>query len=58
MEAQAIETERTFKLIETFGGRLVTAVADPAIGLEQDRRTKIPVPVPPIARTACGAAET
>src|SRR5262245_40195413 len=53
----AIETEWILEIVEALARRLVAAVGDPAIRLQQDCRTEIPVAVPPIARAARGAAE-
>src|SRR5262245_7780833 len=53
----AIEPERILELVETLAGRLVAAVGDPAIGLQQDGRAEIAVAVPPVARAAGRAAE-
>src|SRR5262245_10696906 len=53
----AIEAERVLEIVEPLAGRLVAAVGDPAIGLQQDRRAKIAVAAPPVARAARGAAE-
>ena len=52
----AIEAERVLELVEPLAGRLVAAVGEPAIGLEQDRRAEELVGVPPIARAAGRAA--
>ena len=52
----AIEPERVLELVEPFAGRLVAAVGEPAIGLEQHRRPEELVAVPPIARAAGRAA--
>src|SRR6516165_2157245 len=53
----AIEPERVLELVEPLAGCLVAAVHDPAVCLEQDRGAEEAVFVPPIARTARGAAE-
>src|SRR3569623_772731 len=52
----AIEAERILELVEPLAGHLVAAVGEPAIGLEQDRRTEELVAVPPIARARGRAA--
>src|SRR5690348_6841438 len=54
----AVEPERILQLVETIAGPLVAAVGDPAVGLQQDRGSQIPVAVPPVARARGGAAET
>ena len=36
----AVEAERVLELVEPLAGRLVAAVGEPAIGLEQDRRAR------------------
>ena len=53
----AVEAERVLQPVEPLAGRLVAAVGQPAIGLEQDRRAEEAVGVPPIARAAGRAAE-
>src|SRR5580700_8294853 len=45
----AIEPERVLEIVKALAGRLVAAVGDVAIGLQQGRGTKIAVVVPPIA---------
>src|SRR3546814_5706035 len=50
----AIEAERVLKLIQPFARHFVTAVGQPAIGLQQDRRAEEAVGVPPIAGAGCG----
>ena len=52
----AIETEGILELVKALAGHLVAAVGQPAISLEQNRRTKEFVAVPPVRRTAGGAA--
>src|SRR5947208_3928240 len=51
----AIETELVLKPVEAFAGALITAVGEPAIGLQQDRRAEIAVLVPPVARPVAKA---
>ena len=53
----AVEAKRVLKRIESLAGCLVPAVGDPPVGLEQDGGAEISIGVPPIARTARGAAE-
>ncbi|AEM42305.1 hypothetical protein KVU_2465 [Ketogulonicigenium vulgare WSH-001] len=48
----AIQLERIFQLIQTLARRLVAAVDDPAIGMQQGRRPQIAIRVPPIAGTS------
>src|SRR5437773_970923 len=48
----AVETERILQAVEPLAGRLVAAVGEPSIGLEQDRRPQEFVGIPPIARAA------
>ncbi len=52
----AIETERVLEIVETLAGRLIAAVDQPAIGLQQNGRTQITVAIPPVAGTGRGAA--
>jgi succinate dehydrogenase / fumarate reductase iron-sulfur subunit len=52
----AIEPERIFQIIEALTGKLVAAVDDPAIGLQQRRRAQVTLTVPPVARAAGRAA--
>ncbi|MPL74155.1 hypothetical protein SDC9_19965 [bioreactor metagenome] len=52
----AIELERVLERIETLGRRLVAAVDDPAVGMEQRRRAEVAVRVPPVARAGGRAA--
>jgi len=54
----AVEPERIFQIVQPLARRLVAAVGDPAIGLQQDGRTQIAIATPPIARAAGGAAGT
>src|SRR5579875_3689038 len=53
----AVEPERVFERIKALAGLLVAAVGDPAIGLQQHRRTEIALAGPPIARAGGRAAE-
>src|SRR5665811_638619 len=53
----AIEPERVLELVEPLAGRLVAAVHDPAVCLEQDRGAEEAVAIPPIAGTAGRTAE-
>ena len=52
-----IQAEGVFKLIETLLSRFVSAVGQPAPGLEQNCRSKETVAVPPMARASGRAAE-
>ena len=47
----AVQPERVFEIIQTFARRLVAAVDQLAIGMQQSRWAKIAVAVPPIAGT-------
>src|SRR5690606_11461708 len=53
----AVEPERVLELVEALAGRLVAAVGDPAVGLQQNRRSEVAVAVPPVARAGGRAAE-
>src|SRR5271166_2640012 len=53
----AIEPERVLEPVETLAGALISAVGEPAVGLQQDRRAEIAVLVPPVARARGRAAE-
>src|SRR6516165_2937 len=53
----AVEPERIFQPIKALAGVLIAAVGEPAVGLQQDRRAKIAVLVPPVTRTRGRAAE-
>src|SRR5579872_6243414 len=56
-----VELERVLEIIEPFFGRLVAAVDEPAIGLQQHGRAEIFLAIPPIARArgrAAGAKDT
>src|SRR5439155_1904334 len=53
----AVEAERVFQGVEPVAGLLITAVGDPAIGLQQHRRPEIALAAPPIGRTGWGTAE-
>ena len=52
----AVEAERILQIVEPLTFGLVAAVAEPAVGLEQDGGTEIAVAVPPVARARGGAA--
>src|SRR5512138_757814 len=52
----AIEPERVLEIVEPLAGRLVAAVDDPALRLQQRRGPEETVAVPPVARTRRGAA--
>src|SRR6188508_3864951 len=52
----AVEPEGVFQIVEPVAGGLVAAVAEPAIGLQQDRRPQITLLVPPVAGARGGAA--
>lgn len=45
----AVEFERVFYFIQAFTGRLIAAVYDPAIGVQQRSRSEISVAIPPVA---------
>src|SRR6478735_9231944 len=53
----AIETEGVFELVETFLRRFISAVGQPAPGLEQNGRSQEAIAVPPMAWASGGAAE-
>src|ERR1700738_1837885 len=53
----AIEPERVLEPVEALSGVLITAVGEPAVRLQQDRRAEIAVLVPPVARARGRAAE-
>src|SRR3954468_3989619 len=46
----AVETERVLEIVEPLALGLVTAVGQPAIGLQQNGRAEIAVAAPPVAR--------
>src|SRR5215475_12123828 len=52
----AVELERVFEVVEARAGVLVARVGDPAIGLQQDRRTEVAIRVPPVTRAGRRAA--
>src|SRR6185436_14670271 len=54
----AIETERILEIVEPLSGRLVPAVADPALRLQQRGGSEKAFAVPPIAWTGGAAACT
>src|SRR5215470_16113092 len=47
----AIKPERVLEIVEPLAGRLVAAVGDPTLRLQQRRRAEETVAVPPVART-------
>src|SRR5262245_11014690 len=51
-----IEPERILEIVESLACRLVAAVANPAVGLQEARRAEIAVAIPPIARARRAAA--
>src|ERR1044071_3292373 len=53
----AIEPERVLEIVEALALGLVAAVAQPAIGLQQDRRAEIALALPPVAGARGRAAE-
>src|SRR5690348_2162200 len=53
----AVETERVLEPVEAVTGALIPAVGKPAVRLQQDRRAKIAILVPPVARARRRAAE-
>ena len=54
----AVEPERIFQIVQPFARRLVTAVGQPAIGLQQRCRAQIALRIPPVTRAGGGAAGT
>src|SRR5688572_7833509 len=54
----SIEAERVFKIIESFPGRLVAAVHQPAPCLQQHSRSEESIRIPPMARATRRAAKT
>src|SRR5262249_41982318 len=46
----AVEPERVLELVEALALRLVTAVGQPAVGLEEDGGPEIALAVPPVGR--------
>src|SRR5919198_6602985 len=52
----AIEPERVFEIVEPLASRLVAAVDDPALRLQERRRSEEAVVVPPVAWARRGAA--
>src|SRR3954449_7178755 len=52
----AVEPERVLEIVEAVPGRLVAAVLQPAVGLQQRGRTEEALTVPPIARARGRAA--
>lgn len=51
-----VESERVFEGVKPLAGRLVAAVDDPAIGLQQRSGAEEAILVPPVRRTRGGAA--
>src|SRR5262245_63865123 len=51
-----IEAERILQIVQAASGRLVAAVLQPAVGLQQRRGTEEALAVPPIARAGGRAA--
>src|ERR1700704_6064611 len=47
----AIEPERILEIVEPLAGRLVAAIGDPALRLQQHRGAEEALAVPPVART-------
>src|SRR4051812_29668112 len=52
----AVQPERIFQVVEPLAGRLVAAVVDPAVCLEQRGGAEIAVVIPPVARARRRAA--
>src|SRR5580698_11105122 len=52
----AIQSKRILKTVQALARRLIARVDDPTIGRQQGGRSQIAFAVPPIARTAGGAA--
>ena len=48
----AVEAEGVFQVVEAFSRRLVAAVDEPAVGLQENGRAQVTVAVPPIAWAA------
>ena len=48
----AIKAEGVLEVIEAFALVIVTAIREPAVGLQENRRAQIPFRVPPITRAA------
>ena len=44
-----VQTERIFKFIESFAGRIITTVNQPAIRCQQRGRSQIAITIPPVA---------
>src|SRR5690606_1974162 len=51
-----VQLERILQIVQPRTGVLVTAVDDPAVGLQQDGGTEVAVAVPPVARARGRAA--
>src|SRR3989442_5347724 len=52
----AVEAERVLEIVEALPGRLLAAVLEPAVGLEQRRRAQVKVTVSTIIRAGGPAA--
>ena len=52
----AIKAERVLEIVEPVAPRFVARIDEPAVGLEQDRRAKVAVAGPPVARAGGRAA--
>jgi len=52
-----IQPKRIFKIVETFAGRLIPAIREPAIGLQEHGRPRKPIAIPPMARASRRTAE-
>ena len=52
----AVEPERVLEIVEPLAGRLVAAVLEPAVGLQQRGRAEEALAVPPVARAGGRAA--
>src|SRR3546814_17505238 len=46
----AVQLERLFQIVQALAGSFVARVADPAVGLQQDRRAEVLLAVPPETR--------
>src|SRR3546814_12871588 len=55
---RSIQLERILERVKTLAGRFVARVDQPAVGLQQHRRTEVTIAVPPVARAAGRAART
>src|SRR3984957_995707 len=54
----AVQPKRIFETVQTLARRFIARVDDPTIGGQQRGRSQIALTIPPIARTAGGAAST